>query len=221
MVSLAGCRALVTGTPTGVGLALARRLAKEGARLALVGPDPTTLEHVVTSLASTTGCMVVGYRADLTSETDTQALYSCIERDFDQLDLLIHADDTTAALDLPAAEEIDVDDRPVALAPYLLARRLLPLLRAPQGQVMFVTFTRRSIADAIRIEVNREGVRMISVMLDHAGAMAPPDPPDGDRRRPRQRTIPPDDLASLLLTVLMMPQGTEVTDVSVRAMSLI
>ena len=38
-------RALVTGGAKGIGLAIARRLAQDGATLALLGRDRTALEH--------------------------------------------------------------------------------------------------------------------------------------------------------------------------------
>src|SRR5947209_10518902 len=46
--SLAGRRVLITGAARGIGAALAERLAREGARLALVGLEEETLGEVAT-----------------------------------------------------------------------------------------------------------------------------------------------------------------------------
>jgi NAD(P)-dependent dehydrogenase (short-subunit alcohol dehydrogenase family) len=51
--------ALITGAGRGIGLAIAQRLAADGARLTLMGRDLATLEHAVTQLPASAGAHAV------------------------------------------------------------------------------------------------------------------------------------------------------------------
>lgn len=80
MRNLAGTRVLVTGSASGIGRALARRLAGEGAVLLLVDLNAALLEDAAAELARA-GATVRTYVADV---TDTAALTALRER--------VHAD---------------------------------------------------------------------------------------------------------------------------------
>ena len=57
--TLAGCHAVVTGGGRGIGLAVARRLAAEGAVLTLVGRDRARLDEAARSLPASAACRVL------------------------------------------------------------------------------------------------------------------------------------------------------------------
>jgi NADP-dependent 3-hydroxy acid dehydrogenase YdfG len=61
---LAGRVAVVTGAARGVGEALARRLAEDGMRVALLGREAATLRRAAASLAGPTLCV----EADVTDQ---------------------------------------------------------------------------------------------------------------------------------------------------------
>jgi len=63
-LELAGKRALVTGASRGIGLAIARELACEGARVVLAARDQTRLDAAATALAAETGAEVHGLTVD-------------------------------------------------------------------------------------------------------------------------------------------------------------
>lgn len=72
---LAGARALITGASAGIGLAIAHRLAEEGAHVGLVARDATRLAAAREEIAQH-GTRVVTHAADV---TDTAALIAAVD----------------------------------------------------------------------------------------------------------------------------------------------
>jgi FlaA1/EpsC-like NDP-sugar epimerase len=64
---------LITGGSRGLGLALARDLARKGARLAICGRDPDSLERARASLARA-GAQVVAASCDVTDRRSVEEL---------------------------------------------------------------------------------------------------------------------------------------------------
>ena len=71
-LQLEGKRALVTGGSRGIGKAIARVLAQEGADVALLARNPQTLSAAAAELAAETGRKVVGISADTTNDEQTR-----------------------------------------------------------------------------------------------------------------------------------------------------
>ena len=87
--SLDGAVALVTGASSGIGAATARRLAREGASVALVARRRDRLEQVAGDIASLGG-HAVAVEADVTEpECAYQAVQDTLER-FGRLDVLVN-----------------------------------------------------------------------------------------------------------------------------------
>ena len=72
-LELKGKRALVTGGSRGIGKAVARVLAQEGADVALLARDPATLAAAAAELATESGRKVIGISADTTSDEQVRA----------------------------------------------------------------------------------------------------------------------------------------------------
>jgi NAD(P)-dependent dehydrogenase (short-subunit alcohol dehydrogenase family) len=87
---LDGRVALVTGATSGIGRATARRLASEGARVALVGRDAETLADVARSVKDAGGD-ATEVRADVTLEAEAQRAVEETVEHFGGLDVLINA----------------------------------------------------------------------------------------------------------------------------------
>ena len=71
-LELKGKRALVTGGSRGIGKAIARVLAQEGADVAPLARNTQTLSAAAAELAAETGGKVVGVSGDTTSDEQTR-----------------------------------------------------------------------------------------------------------------------------------------------------
>ncbi|TKC88088.1 glucose 1-dehydrogenase [Trinickia terrae] len=89
MFSLAGRRALVTGSSTGIGFALARGLAGAGAEVVLNGRDGGRLAAAVERLRSE-GATVHAASFDVTSPDEVDAAIEGMERDIGPIDILVN-----------------------------------------------------------------------------------------------------------------------------------
>ncbi len=90
-MSLSGRRALVTGSTSGIGLAVARALAAEGARVMLNGfGDAGSIESLRSTMASDFGVEVAYDGADLTDAVQARELVVATQRAFGGLDILVN-----------------------------------------------------------------------------------------------------------------------------------
>ncbi|HEY0814225.1 MAG TPA: SDR family NAD(P)-dependent oxidoreductase [Pseudonocardia sp.] len=157
----AGAHAVVTGASSGIGAAVAARLAADGCTLLIVGRDRSRLDAV----ARTSGARSVV--ADLGTAAGRAAVVAAVDR----VDLLVHAAGLGAAgplTELPP-ERIDELLAVNLAAPVHLTRALLPPLKAAGGHVVFVASVAavgvageavysatkaglRGFADALRVE---------------------------------------------------------------------
>jgi NAD(P)-dependent dehydrogenase (short-subunit alcohol dehydrogenase family) len=84
MRRLEGRVALVTGGNSGIGLAAAKRLQEEGARVAISGRNAETLE----AAAKTLGHGVLAVRSDVAKIADLDQLYATVSKQFGKIDVL-------------------------------------------------------------------------------------------------------------------------------------
>jgi NAD(P)-dependent dehydrogenase (short-subunit alcohol dehydrogenase family) len=85
MLKLEGKTALVTGGGSGIGLAVAQRLAAEGARVFIIGRRQATLDDVVAAI----GARAVAVQGDVTVDADLARLFATIAEEAGQLDILV------------------------------------------------------------------------------------------------------------------------------------
>src|SRR5688572_22373858 len=91
-LELQGKRALVTGGSRGIGKAIARLLAEEGADVALLARTADALDAAAAELAAATGRSVVGVRADTTSDAQVrEAVAQAVQQLGGPIDILVNA----------------------------------------------------------------------------------------------------------------------------------
>ena len=135
--SIAGELALVTGAGTGIGQALAVRLAQLGADVIVAGRTATKLEQTVNLIAQLTanGDITPGkahvMTCDITSAEAISNLVESVEKDFGRLDILVNNAGVLVSktLEETTTEELDAILKTNIRAPYILCREFLPLLR--------------------------------------------------------------------------------------------
>lgn len=89
-IDLSGRVALVTGSTRGIGRAIAARLARAGARVAVTGRDQAKASAAAAEIAAETGAEVRGYAADVAEVAQATALIEAVEKDFGQVDILVN-----------------------------------------------------------------------------------------------------------------------------------
>ncbi len=232
--------AVVTGASRGIGAAIALALARAGMGLWLVGRDGDALQAVAREAggapaAAPHQCL----RADLADDADVDRLAGMLQRELAAVDVLVHAAGVLhrAPLAHAPAAELDAQYRTNMRAPYVLTQRLLPQLKAAQGQVVFVNSSAglapranvvqyaatkhalKALADGLREEVNADGVRVLSLYVGRTATrlQAQLHALEGKAYDPAA-LIQPQDVAAVALHALALPRSVEVTDVSLRPM---
>jgi NADP-dependent 3-hydroxy acid dehydrogenase YdfG len=238
VADLSGQVALVTGASSGIGRAIALRLAAEGASLCLVGRRPDALESVARNAGA--AARTTTHYADLSSDQDIRELALRVGDDFGRIDLLVHS---AGVISLGSVESAPVGDldRQYQInvrAPYLLTQMLLPLLRSHQGQVVFVNSSAavsarakvsqyaatkaalKALADSLRSEVNADGIRVLSIFPGRtASPMQRAVHEMLDESYRPERLLQPEDVAAAVVSALCMPRSAEVTEINVRPLA--
>ena len=231
--------AVVTGASGGIGEAIAMALAGEGARLLLSGRSAEKLGGAA-ERARGLSPEIGTFAADLAEDEAVRGLASRTAAAFGGVDILVHSIGLFVAGSL-GTSPVDDFDRQVRIntrVPYLLTQALLPSLIERQGQVVFINSSTgfhppragwvaygaskhalRALADGLRDEVNRKGVRVITV---YPGRTATPMQEEVHRYEGRSydptRFLQPADVAAAVVNALALPRTAEVTDLHIRPM---
>lgn len=128
-IDASGKVVLITGATSGLGLAAARRLARMGATLRLVGRDAAkTAVARETVLAERPDADVETYLADLSSLADVRRLATEVLARESRLDVLVHNAGALLATRTETAEGHETTFATMVLGPFLLTEDLLGLL---------------------------------------------------------------------------------------------
>jgi NAD(P)-dependent dehydrogenase (short-subunit alcohol dehydrogenase family) len=90
-LELAGKNAIVTGGSRGIGKAIARQLALEGVRVAIVARDAQALDAAAAEISAETGSQVVAISADTGSDSSVQAMVDRAVELLGGIDILVNA----------------------------------------------------------------------------------------------------------------------------------
>ena len=234
--AFSGQVAVVTGSSSGVGKALALALASRGATLCLLGRDLHRLYKVRDEISANWNRSQC-YPVDLTHESDIRELQAQVQQDFGAIDVLIHSAGVIrlGGVERALIEEFDLQYHINVRAVFSLSQAMLPLLKAHRGQYVFVnslagltasanksqySATKHAItaiANSLREEVNPLGLRVLNLFI---GCTATPmqvalHALEKKPYRP-ELLLQPDDVASVVISALSLPRTAEVTEIKIR-----
>ena len=232
----AGKVALVTGGGTGIGRAVARELARTGAKVAICGRRPEPLEDVQAELGD--DCLAVP--TDVREPEQVEALVDRTLARFGRVDILVN---NAGGQFLAPAEEISLKGwravhRLAVDAVWDLTRLVAERSMIPnkEGAVVFIGFSpRRGMADmahaaaaraaienlagSLALEWSEHGIRTVCVALGNIATegldgYGPERVAEWEREVPLGRLGTPEEAASLI-AFLVSPGGGYVTGTTV------
>jgi len=156
---------LITGSTDGIGLEAAKVLYSQGHHILLHGRSDTKLKSAEKSLSELSGDgRIESYLADLSRMADVETLGEAIAVNHEQLDVVINNAGVLRTADTFTDDGLDIRFAVNTFAPYLLTRRLLPLLR-PGSRVL-------NLSSAAQSPVNLEALAGRTKVSDQLNAYA-------------------------------------------------
>lgn len=229
-MTLKGCAALVTGGTRGVGRAVAARLVREGATVAICGRSPTVVDQAVQTIGASGG-KIAGVAADISSLDGVEQLFTFVDRDLGGLDVLVN--NAGIAVLRPAAD-LSPEEWQQTLATNLSAgfycsREAIPRFRKRGGGFIVnigsllgktavasgaaycaSKFGLNGLSEAMMLDCRRENIGVCTIL---------PGSIDTELFGPSgggEWKIHPDDIAEIIVSVLEMPRRTLVSRVEMR-----
>lgn len=135
-LQLAGKVAVVTGGSRGIGKAVARQLALEGADVAIVARDKAVLDATVREISEETGRRIQGFTADTSDDASVRAMSRQVLETFGHVDILVNGAAKVGGHGVPPTmDEIDTaafdDELHTKVLGYLrCAREFAPSMKA-------------------------------------------------------------------------------------------
>jgi 3-oxoacyl-[acyl-carrier protein] reductase len=233
MESLAGKFAIVTGGTRGIGLAIAERLAREGAAVAVCGRSADSVSRAVEQLQPLG--QVFGASADVTQAAAVAQFFQAVDGAFGALDILVN---NAGAAWFRRVGDMTVDDwrRHIDLnlnGPFYCSREALPrMIRRGAGSIVNISSlaARNAFSGGAAYNAAKAGLNAFTdaLMLDHrhdnirVTTIMPGSVDTGFSGHPEKRAgdtswmIAPEDVAEIVAMVLRMPARTMVSSVEVR-----
>jgi short-subunit dehydrogenase len=229
--------AVVTGATSGIGRAMAGMLVTHAYDLVVVSRSRSALEDLRRDLGLQGGS-VTPLSGDLTDDATLAAIAAAVREDGRSIDLVVHSAGLVELGPLADDGTLARFDRQIALnarAPLALTHTLLPLVTDGTGHLVFVNSTAglranahwgtyaaskyalRAVADALRDELRPRGIRVTTLFPGRTDTPMQREVHAAEGRSyDAGRLLSAADVAEVLRTVIALPPGAEVSDVTIR-----
>ena len=144
-LQLKGKRALVTGSSSGIGVAVAKRLAEEGAAVVVHGRNAERAERVASEIRNTGGTAYVAI-GDLSDDAGGDSVAKAMREQIGELDILVNnaggSDDTTRSWDnTTTAQWIEEYEKNTVSVVRMIQHFLPDMKKNGWGRIMFLGST--------------------------------------------------------------------------------
>ncbi len=230
MKPLEGKVALITGGSMGIGNAIGRRLAEEGARVVLAARTASRLEAAAKALQND-GLPVTGIPADVSREEDVERLVGTIVKTEGRLDILVN--NAGMGVFKPVTElsarEFDMMWGTNMRGAFLPTRAALPhMIRARYGELVFISslagknsfkggagycatkWGLRGFAGSLMLEVREHNIRVTTIF---PGSVDTSFSADGKKGA---HITQPHDVADAVLFAITAPSRSMFSEIDVR-----
>ncbi len=232
--TLQGKTALITGGSRGMGLAIAKALAREGCRVVVTGRDGKALqaaERALKKISRAPKPQVLAHTADVRDAKSVKAFFAAIKKQFGRLDVLVNNAGVSHAMAevdrLPLATWREVIETDLT-GMFLVTQAALPLLRrgstiinnlsvaatrvfAGQSAYCAAKHGALGLTRTLREEVRPRGIRVIALMPGATNTdiwnQFWPD-------APRKRMLRPETVAQAVLDALLLPPESTVEEIT-------
>jgi NAD(P)-dependent dehydrogenase (short-subunit alcohol dehydrogenase family) len=229
-VRLKGKAAVITGASRGIGFAVARALATEGADIVITGRDPSTLTNAAAELRKTvqSSAKIVAMPCDVRVPKSVAGLFSVVKRRFGKIDILVNNAGTfqkAMPLEQMSFEQWrDVIDSNLTSL-FLCTRAALPLLQ-PEATVVntlsvaakqtfpnYYGYTAAKagalgFTDTLRLELAPRRIRVIALMPGATDTDIWQVMPD----IPRSHMMKAESIAEAVLTAVLLPPEATISE---------
>jgi NAD(P)-dependent dehydrogenase (short-subunit alcohol dehydrogenase family) len=230
-MDLKGKIAMVTGGTRGIGRAIAERLLREEASVAICGLAQEQVDLAVQEMAERPGGKIIGRAADVSSSEDVASLFHFVDSQWGGLDILVNNAGTWANR---SVADLSIEEWRQTIGTnltgvFLCSREAIPRMCIRQGGFI-INISSLAGKNAFRggaaYNASKFGVNGFSeaMMLDHRydnikvcyimpGSV---DTDFGQSKSGGSWKIPPGDVAEVVATVLKMREQTLISRVEMR-----
>jgi NADP-dependent 3-hydroxy acid dehydrogenase YdfG len=226
MSKLAGKSVLVTGGGSGIGLAAARLLLAEGAKVAITGRNEAKLKTALDSL--TAGDRAMAHAADVSNPAQVEVLVSAVTAKFGRIDILVN--NAGANMKERTFHELTPESWQQMMSAnvdgaFLCMRAVLPQMRQRrQGLVINVNsisgkranplggtgyiaakFALRGMSMGIAAEEGVNGIRVSSIYPGEVNTPILDNRPSPVSSERRQAMLQPEDVAAAVVFIATLP----------------